>query len=398
MTDLRTAQAPPSADVRRGRIGRLSEGQTAVDFARRSRIGLVVSGVLLVLTVVSLFGRGLNLGIDFEGGVSWDVPAAEFDEDAAEEVLAAHDLSAEGARIQRRSSDSGEFVKVQVETQTPEVTDQLTTAFAEAAGVTANDLNVELVSSTWGEEITDKAVRALVIFVVVVAAFIALRFEWRMALAAIVAMVHDVAIAVGLYSIFQFLVSPETVIAFLTILGYSLYDTIVVFDRIRENEARFAAQRPPYDDVVNISMNQVIVRSLATSFSSVVPVLSLLVVGAWMLGASTLSEFAIALLIGMITGAYSSIFVATPLLALLKRSDKTWARGVPHVTGETLRQMVMGGAITGRRARVRAGARSAPAPALVAAAPEAGVAPPPAPQRPDAVLRHPPRPRKKKKR
>ena len=151
------------------------------------------------------------------------------------------------------------------------------------------------------------------------ALFISFRFEWRMALAAILAMVHDVLISVGIYSLFRFLVTPATVIAFLTILGYSLYDTIVVFDRIRENEAavrRPQGRRTPTS--INVSMNQVLMRSLNTSFSAVIPVLSLLVVGAWIMGQSTLSEFAVALLIGMITGAYSSILIAVPLLADLQ--------------------------------------------------------------------------------
>src|SRR5580765_1644221 len=147
--------------------------------------------------------------------------------------------------------------------------------FAAAAGVQPDEINVNLVSSSWGSEITTKALRALVIFLVLVAIFISIRFEWRMALAAILAMIHDVVISVGIYSMLQLLITPPTVIAFLTILGYSLYDTIVVFDRIRENESRFLSQKPPYDDVINVSMNQVLMRSVMTSFSAIVPVLSM---------------------------------------------------------------------------------------------------------------------------
>ena len=165
-----------------------------------------------------------------------------------------------------------------------------------------------------------------------------------MALASIIAMVHDVVISVGIYSLFGFVVTPETVIAFLTILGYSLYDSIVVFDRVRENEARFAAHKAPYADVINVSMNQVLMRSLNTSISSVIPVLSLLIVGAGLLGAETLSEFAIALLVGMITGAYSSIFIAVPLLAIFKQRDPKWpTSGAERASGETLRDLVVGG-------------------------------------------------------
>lgn len=382
-------------------LGRLFEGQTAIDFIGRRKIGIWISSILLVATVVSLFGQGLNLGIDFEGGVSWDVPAVNgFTVDDATAVLGDNGLTTEGARLQRRSSDSGDFIKVQVGNQTEEVGAQLRQAFADSAQVPIDDVNVNLVSSSWGSEITSKALRALVIFLIVVAIFISLRFEWRMALAAIVAMVHDVLISVGLYSIFQFIVTPPTVIAFLTILGYSLYDTIVVFDRVKENEARYAAQKPPYDDIVNVSMNQVLMRSLNTSFSSIVPVVSLLFIGAGVLGQGTLAEFAVALLIGMLAGAYSSIYVAAPLLAVLKHSSKSWGgRNIQRAVGEALRDMVIGGIIGSRRTRAvaaeqiggRGTGSSAPAPGsgLVGTG-EATQA--------KAVLSHPPRPRKKKRR
>ena len=238
------------------------------------------------------------------------------------------------------------------------------------------------------------------IFLIVVAVFISLRFEWRMAAAAIVAMVHDVLISVGIYSIFQFIVTPPTVIAFLTILGYSLYDTIVVFDRVKENEARFAAQKPPYDDVVNVSMNQVLMRSLNTSFSSIVPVVSLLLIGAGVLGQSTLAEFAMALLIGMVTGAYSSIFVAAPLLAVLKQSDSSWAgRNIQRAVGEALREMVIGGMIGSRRTRAAAAERSDSRAATGrSSAKQTTPSPISEAAQAKAALSHPPRPRKKKRR
>ena len=396
-------------------VGRVMESQTAIDFIGRRKIGFVISGLLIVATVISLFVQGLNLGIDFEGGVSWDVPADNgFTVDDAEDVLADNGLSSEGARLQFRSSESGDFVKVQVGDQPEEVGASLRSAFADAAGVPVEEVNVNLVSSSWGSEITSKAVRALVIFIIIVAIFISIRFEWRMAVAAISAMVHDVLISVGIYSIFQFIVTPPTVIAFLTILGYSLYDTIVVFDRIKENEARFAARKPRYDDIINVSMNQVLMRSLTTSFSSVVPVLSLLIVGAGIMGQSTLAEFAVALLVGMITGAYSSIFVAAPLLGLLKRNDPNWEeRNIPRAVGPALREMVMGGDIgsrrtraeaaeSGRSGRSRRGRRAEPADPTPE--PEAEAEPEPSPPKPagDAApakaLSHPPRPRKKKRR
>jgi preprotein translocase subunit SecF len=240
-----------------------------------------------------------------------------------------------------------------------------------------------------------------VIFLALVAVFIAFRLEWRMAVSAIIAMLHDVVVSVGIYSIFQFLITPATVIAFLTILGYSLYDTVVVFDRVRENEAKVGSRRPLYADIVNVSMNQVLMRSLNTSFSAILPVLSLLVVGSWIMGQSALSEFAIALLIGMITGAYSSILIAVPILYWLKQTDRNWrSKSKSWAVGEELREMVMsGGPVTRRGARSRAtevvdDATAAPG-APAAASKEPVVEPS---KSAAAVLSHPPRPRKKTRR
>ncbi|HZI44662.1 MAG TPA: protein translocase subunit SecF [Ilumatobacter sp.] len=397
---LATEPTPPLvASVRTTRWGRLVDSQTAFDFIGARKWGFLLSAVLLIATVISLWAQGLNLGIDFEGGVSWDVPAQNFSIDDAHNLLEENGISAEGARIQQRQSEATDFIKVQVADQPEQVGTEMRDRFAEAAGVDPDEINVNLVSSSWGSEITEKAIRALVIFLALVAVFISIRFEWRMAIAAILAMIHDVIVSVGIYSIFQFLVTPPTVIAFLTILGYSLYDTIVVFDRVRENETRFLSQKPPYEDVINVSMNQVLMRSLMTTFSSVIPVLSMLVVGAWIMGQTTLEEFGLALFIGLITGAYSSLFVAAPLLGYLKKTDANWkSRTQPRATGEALREMVITGHIANTR-RVR------PRASMVATANEGGVAVDPVGVGPadtheqaTTLLSHPPRPRKKTRR
>jgi preprotein translocase subunit SecF len=402
-SDVLVTEPPPGhvAGVRKTRWGRLVESQTAIDFVGARKWGFLASGIVIIATLISLWTQGLNLGIDFEGGISWDVPAQNFTIDDAHRVLAENGLSAEGARIQERQSEATDFIKVQVADQPEAVGTEMRTKFAEAAGVNPDEVNVNLVSSSWGSEITDKALRALVIFLALVAVFIAIRFEWRMAIAAILAMLHDVIVSVGIYSIFQFLVTPPTVIAFLTILGYSLYDTIVVFDRIRENESRFVSQKPSYEDVINVSMNQVLMRSIMTTFSSVIPVLSMLVVGAWIMGQTTLEEFGLALLIGLITGAYSSLFIAAPLLGYMKKTDANWrSRTAPRAKGEALREMVVTGHIAGSR-RVR------PRPAMVASAADGGgtvaidpvgVEPADTHEQATALLSHPPRPRKKTRR
>lgn len=397
--------APTPVSISPTGLGRAVNGQTAIDFVGRRWWGFGASLVLIAISIASLSIQGLNLGIDFAGGVSWDVPATNgFTVDDAEDVLAENGLSTEGARLQERSSDSTEFVKVQVGDQPAEVGAELRQAFADAAGVDVDEVNVSLVSASWGAEVTESAVRALVIFVVLVAIYLSFRFEWRMAVAAIVAMLHDVLVAVGIYSLFQFIVTPPTVIAFLTILGYSLYDTVVVFDRVRENEARFAAQKPPYADVLNVSMNQVLMRSLNTSISSIVPVLSLLIIGAGVFGQATLAEFALALLIGMAVGAYSSIFIAVPLLGLLKANSSAWeGRNVQPAVREALRDMVVRGDIGSRRTRAAAvTARGDDAAADAgddAEASSVGATPEtPTAKEAQSALKHQPRPRKKKRR
>jgi len=387
--------------VSRSGLGRVFRGQTAIDFYGKRRVGLILAVVAVVITFGSLLTQGLNLGLDFEGGDAWDIPASEtFGVDEAVGVLNANDVSTNGARIQLRSSDTSDVVTVQVEVLARAQADAVTADFAVAAGVTIDEVSFSFTSSTWGAEITEKAIRALVIFLFVVAVFISLRFEWRMAVAAITAMVNDVIVAVGVYTVFQFEVTPATVIAFLTILGYSLYDTIVVFDRVQENEGRFASTKTPYEDVVNVSMNQVMMRSLLTSFSSILPVISLLLIGSGLLGAVALREFALALLLGMISGVYSSIFIATPLLAFLKtKSNKTSRRG--RLLGDDLRAVVMGAGVTGRIPQDRphaddhVGDPDEHERQPVAAGVPSGAS---GSAQADRLLTHPPRPRKKKRR
>jgi preprotein translocase subunit SecF len=377
-------------------LGRLYRGQTAIDFYGRRKFGLITAIAVGVITIVSLFAQGLNLGLDFEGGQAWDVPAsAAFGVDEAEQVLEDNGVSTSASKIQRRDSDSGAKIAVQIEVVPQERAEQLTQAFAEASGVEAGELSVAFTSSSWGNDITQKAIRALIIFLIIVSLFISLRFEWRMAVAAIAAMVHDVLLAVGLYSVFRFEVTPATVIAFLTILGYSLYDTIVVFDRVQENDGKYASVRMPYPDIVNISMNQVLMRSINTSLASILPVISLLFVGSGILGAVALQEFGIALLVGMVAGVYSSIFIAVPILASLRsKTGRTTRR--ERLTGEALRTAVVGAGVSGRVVPSTIDANdSEPVldPGEVDLVKNAAVH-----QSADRILSHPPRPRKKTRR
>ena len=234
---------------RRSVWGRLYHGETRIDFMGRKWWGLGVSAVLIVITIVSLVAQGLSLGLDFKGGVQWEVPAANITQAEARDVLTSNGVNAADAKIVTVSASGLDRLRIQVGEQTTEVRQKVYEALAVAAKVPVTDISANSVTSSWGSEITDSAVRALIVFIILVSLFIAWRFEWRMALGAIAAMLHDVLISVGVYSVLRLEVTPATVIAFLTILGFSLYDTIVVFDKIKENTARFASARLPYDEI-----------------------------------------------------------------------------------------------------------------------------------------------------
>ncbi len=382
---------PPS---KHGLWHRLYHGETTYDFVGKRKIGFIISGILILLSIVSLSTRGLNLGIDFEGGVAWEMPAANgVTVDNVKDVLATNGISDADAKIQSLSGAGGDRIRIQVGAQATDVQTKVRNDLAAKAGVNPEEVSVNAVSASWGSEITKKAVRALIFFFIAIALYISIRFEWRMAIAAILAVIHDVLISVGIYSIFGFEVTPETVVAFLTILGFSLYDTIVVFDKVHENAKRYAGGRTTYREIVNLSMNQTLMRSLNTSLAAVLPVLSLLVVGSWILGAVALQDFAVALLVGLITGSYSSIFIATPILAVLKDREPKW---------RAVRERAARNAEAGR------GATAVPAPAMASAAagptraasaPAAtGAAAPASSTAPAGGFTHPPRPRKKKRR
>jgi preprotein translocase subunit SecF len=394
MTDTITPQTASEPPVEKRSIWhRLYHGETTFDFMGRRKIGFIISTVLIVLTLLSLFTRGLNLGLDFEGGVAWEVPANSLTVSDVDSILAANGIDPSSAKVQTLRGTDGQRIRVQVGTQTNEVQSAVRTQLSEKASVDIQEVSLNSVSATWGNEITKKALRALVIFLIAISIYITFRFEWRMAIGALIAVVHDVLISVGIYSIFQWEVTPATVIAFLTILGFSLYDTIVVFDKVHENTRRLSTGKYTYDDIVNLSMNQVLMRSINTTLAALLPVLSLLIVGSWWLGAIALRDFALALAVGLFIGAYSSIFIATPVLALLKEREPKY-RALSERLGRT----------TGDFAGARGDASGRPAvPAMATASATAsastsadGIAV--ARPVPTSGLTHPPRPRKKKKR
>jgi len=309
---------------------RLFRGETSFDFAGRWRIWFGISGAVILIGLISLLTQGLNFSIEFKGGTVWEVPSNA----SVSEARAAIDHAVPGMgqatiTILTNTQTGQRTVKVEAGSDlTSDATkvSAVTEALAKMAGVNANEVQLNDIGPSWGHDITTSAIRAVIIFLIVVSGYIWLRFEGKMAFAALVALVHDILVTAGIYSLTGFQVSPDTVIAFLTILGYSLYDTIVVFDRVQENTRGLAStNRMTYSDTVNLSMNQVLARSINTSLVAILPILSILVVGGWILGATALIDFGLALFIGLTTGAYSSIFIASPLLALMKEREPRYA-------------------------------------------------------------------------
>ena len=371
-------------------LGRLYRGETTFDFIGRRMIGFAISIVVIVLGAGSLLIQSLELGIDFRGGVAWEVPANGLTEQDARKVLDDNNVESLNAKIQFLTGTELQVMRVQVGDQTQEVRLSVQKSFAELAKVEVEEVSVASVSSSWGRSITEKALRALLIFFVVVSLYISWRLEWKMAAAAIIAMAHDVIISVGVYSLFGFEVTPATVVAFLTILGFSLYDTVVVFDRVQENSKKFATSRQSFANIANVSTNEVLARSLNTTLASALPVVSLLVVGSFILGAKSLEDFAVALLVGMLAGTYSSIFVAVPLLDLFKQNEPKYLPFKGQIAVGVAMSKLMG---HGDVSRVlvtnssKLNASSVTDEELIAQTT----------QRATTVLTHPPRPRKKRR-
>jgi preprotein translocase subunit SecF len=308
---------------RRGPIGRLYHGETSFDFVGRRRIWFTASLIIILLGVGSLSIRGFNLGIDFKGGSSWEVLAPHSSISAMTSAVTRAGLSQ--PTVEKLGSQTYEVTadlnNLSSDNQLA-ITNAVVNAMAKAAGVNPNQVSTSAVGPTWGGGITKRALEALIVFFVAVVLYISVRFEPKMALAAFIAMVHDLLVALGVYSLFGFQITPDTVIALLTILGYSLYDTVVVFDRVRDNAATVLKSGDlSYAEMVNLSMNQTLARSINTSAVAILPVLSVLVVGAYILGATTLKDYGLALCVGLFSGAYSSIFIASPLLSMLKERE-----------------------------------------------------------------------------
>lgn len=302
-------------------VGRRLVARTNIDFRVWWRRGLVLSLVLVVVSAGALALRGLNLGVEFTGGVAVSAPASGVTIDEVRGALADGGVGAARPQLITDSS-GGQTVRVQASADDDETEVALRAIVASVAQVEASEVSVTAVSASWGQDVTRQAIRALLFFLAAILLYLTIRLEFRMAVGAIVATVHDILITVGIYALFQFEVSPGTVVAFLMVLGYSIYDTVVIYDKVKEGEPLVgSSNRLSYSEMASRSMNLVLVRSINTSITSLLPVISLLVVGSWLLGAVTLNQFALPLAIGLVVGTYSSIMVATPMVVWLKERE-----------------------------------------------------------------------------
>ena len=363
---------------------RLYRGDTDIDFMGKRKVYFTISAVVIGICLLVLPFRpsdsscapplprvvgGLTCGIEFKGGISIQAPIADDSElaelneleviEGIEEELAS--IGAENAQIQVASDDAGRSVIVQTSAAgEAEEQEQVAEAVRAITGATIAESPTQRIGRKWGGEITAKAIRALLIFLIVVSIFMSIRFEWKMALAAFIAMLHDLILTAGVYALIGFEVTPSTVIAILTILGYSLYDNVVVFDALEENTTAYAATgKMTYESAANLAVNQVFMRSLNTSLTTLLPVGTLLFIGAGLLGASTMKDLALALLVGMLTGVYSSVFVAVPILTILKEREPKYQNVREKMEREARRSVAAPSGPTGEVAPASAGSMAA---------------------------------------
>ncbi|MEU5697107.1 protein translocase subunit SecF [Actinosynnema sp. NPDC020468] len=317
---------------------RLYVGTGAFDIVGKRKRWYVVFGAVLLVCILSIVLRGFNLGIDFTGGTRIQLPASSsagtISTDAAKEAFTKA-IGKEPVVVQSVGTGASETIQIRSETldadQVTKVKTGLEADLKPNGGQTA--ISDSAVSASWGGEITTQALIALLVFFIAVAIFLALYFEWSMAVAALVAVIHDVVITAGIYSIVGFEVSPATVIGLLTILGFSLYDTVVVFDKVKENtRGLLGLTRRTYGEAANLAVNQTLMRSINTSLIALLPVLGLLAIGVGLLGVGTLKDLALVQLTGMAIGALSSIYIATPVAVDLKMRDLRYKAQAARVT------------------------------------------------------------------
>lgn len=299
----------------------LYTGKRSIEFIGRQKRWYAFSGILIALALIGIFARGLNFGIEFRGGSEYRLTNVSDVSDYESKAKAAVAAAGIPGNV-LTTVIGGSSIRVQTEAA-GDKNEAAKASLAKAFGVGQDTISASLIGPSWGESVSQKAIQALIVFLLLVALVMAIYFRtWKMALAGLVALIHDLVITVGIYALFGFEITPSSMIGFLTILGYSLYDTVVVFDKVRENTAdAIGSRRMSYAAAANLAVNQTLVRSINTTVVALLPILAILVIGFTKLGPGTLLDLALALFVGIAVGAYSSIFIATPLLVDLRRGE-----------------------------------------------------------------------------
>ncbi|MEU7982674.1 protein translocase subunit SecF [Micromonospora sp. NPDC049081] len=342
-----------------GLASRLYRGEAGLNIVGRRKLWFTVASVLVLIAVLSFAVRGFSLGIEFAGGNSFQVPASvgtlDQAEDKVNEALAAEGDGIKVVTAQKVGSTSGEYYELRTSQLSADQANAVKAEMAQEFGINADQISGSQVSEAWGSQVTSRALLGLIIFVLVVAAYLVLRFEWRMAVAAIISLFMNLILTAGIYSLVGFEVTPSTIIGFLTILGFALYDVVVVFDKVQENTRGITANNnQTYGEAANLALNQSLMRSLNTSVVALLPVGGLLFIGAGLLGAGTLKDLGLVLFVGMAMAFLTSILLSTPLLVLLKNKD-------PRIEAHTKRVLARRGAIARGEVVPRGAARQATA-------------------------------------
>jgi len=352
--------------------GRLYRGEVSVEFVGRRRLWYTISGLILVISIVALGVNRLNYSVEFKGGnlFQFTAPAA-----SSTQIASIVKGAGGGSDPVVQQLGIGSTGKWQVQTTTltfaqqSKVQDAIASDLHVAGG--PSKVSTQLVGPSWGAQISHKALQGLIAFLILIVIYLSIAFEWKMAVAAFVALLHDIVITTGVYALAGFQVSPATVIGLLTILGYSLYDTVVVFDKVRENTAGLlATDRSTYSQAANLALNQTLVRSINTSLIALLPVTAILITAVAVLGTGELQDLSLVLFVGMLSGTYSSICIATPVLAALKEREPQYKQLAARVT-----RRASGGRAAQRAAkagRTAAAGRGADSEADTAAGREAG--------------------------
>ncbi|MFI5937160.1 protein translocase subunit SecF [Actinoplanes sp. NPDC051494] len=342
-----------------GFADRLYRGEANLNIVGRRKMWFAIAGALVVLALGSFLIRGFHLGIEFSGGTQFTLPASVGSVEAAHDAVvkavqtAGVGEDADVTTAQKLSSGDNASYNVRTGSFSPEESAAVKAALVQDLGVPATDISDDRVSAAWGGQVTKQALLGLAIFLIVVMAYLIVRFEWRMAVAAVSSLLLDLVLTAGVYSLVGFEVTPSTVIGFLTILGFSLYDVVVVFDKVQENTKGITAgSTRTYAEATNLAVNQTLMRSINTGLVALLPVGGLLFIGAGLLGAGTLKDLGLVLFVGMGLGVVSSIVFAAPMLAALKDTD-------PRIKSHNAR--VLARRSSGRSGDVARGDRARPA-------------------------------------